>query len=212
MVDPVAAARRGARGRDSAMDDKGRESGHLMLITPERVFYAGLVGRPRARCQGAFNVYVALQGGLWLTTVGGGENYGEFLVLPPNIQHPIASDHRSAIAVLIEPESLRPGALDDLARRLTGPEQSAFISKIRSAYEILRNRRSGEDITSAMFDTMCFGEALPRRQLDPRVVRAIAQIGKFSGEPITAASCASQAGLSSSRFLHLFKEETDIAF
>jgi len=29
-------------------------SGHLMLITPERVFYAGLLGRPRERCPGAF--------------------------------------------------------------------------------------------------------------------------------------------------------------
>jgi len=30
------------------MDEKGHESGHLMLITPERVFYAGLLGHPRA--------------------------------------------------------------------------------------------------------------------------------------------------------------------
>ena len=29
------------------MDDIGQKSGHLMLITPERVFYAGLLGRPR---------------------------------------------------------------------------------------------------------------------------------------------------------------------
>ena len=38
------------------------------------------------------------------------------------------------------------------------------------------------------------------------------QIGKFSGEPVTAASCAAEAGLSPSRFLHLFKEETGISF
>ncbi|MGQ0686786.1 helix-turn-helix domain-containing protein [Bradyrhizobium sp.] len=194
------------------MDDKGRESGHLMLITPDRVFYAGLVGRPRERCQGAFNVYVALKGSLWLTTSDGGERYGELLVVPPNFRHTIASDHRSAISVLIEPESLRPGALDDLTSRLTGPEQDAFISRIRAAYDMLRNRRSGEDITSTRLDAMCFGEALPRRELDSRVTRAIAQIGRFSGEPVTAASCAAEAGLSSSRFLHLFKEETGIAF
>ena len=36
------------------MDDRATESGHLMLITPERVFYAGLLGRPRERCPGAF--------------------------------------------------------------------------------------------------------------------------------------------------------------
>jgi AraC-like DNA-binding protein len=194
------------------MDDKGRESGHLMLITPERVFYAGLLGRPRERCQGAFNVYVALKGGLWLTTSDGGERYGELMVVPPNTRHTIASDHRSAICVVIEPESVRPGVLEELTRRLTGPEQVAFISKIRAAYDMLRNRQHGEDITSARFDAMCFGEALPRRVLDPRVTRAIACIGKFSGEPVTAASCAAEAGLSSSRFLHLFKEETGIAF
>ena len=34
------------------MDDIGHKSGHLMLITPERVFYAGLLGRPRATLLG----------------------------------------------------------------------------------------------------------------------------------------------------------------
>ena len=58
---------------DQAMDDKGRNSGHLMLITPERVFYAGLLGRPRQRCSGAFHVYVAIKGALWLATADGRE-------------------------------------------------------------------------------------------------------------------------------------------
>ena len=44
-------------------DSARRESGHLMLITPERVFYAGLLGRPRQRCPGAFHVYVSIEGG-----------------------------------------------------------------------------------------------------------------------------------------------------
>src|SRR5207245_10808436 len=46
----------------------------------------------------------------------------------------------------------------------------------------------------------------------PGVQRAFVQIGKFSCEPVTAASCATQAGLSSSRFLHLFKEQTGVSF
>ena len=68
------------------------------------------------------------------------------------------------------------------------------------------------DIDSAEFDRLCFGETLPRRPLDPRVVRAIARIGRFSGEPVTAATCAAEAGLSASRFLHLFKQGTGISF
>jgi len=73
-------------------------------------------------------------------------------------------------------------------------------------------KQRSDDITSAQFDVMCFGEALPPRSLDPRVVRSIAQIDRFCGDPVTAASCAAEAGLSASRFLHLFKQETGISF
>jgi AraC-like DNA-binding protein len=194
------------------MDDKERESGHLMLITPERVFYAGLLGRPRERCPGAFQVYVAIKGGLRLATGDGIETYGELAVVPPNVRHTITSYHRSAICLVIEPESVRAGAFEDLARRLSGPEGQSFACRIRAAYGQLRQHPHRDDVTSAELDLMCFGEALPRRSLDPRVVRSMAQIDAFSSKPVTAASCAVAAGLSSSRFLHLFKQETGISF
>ncbi|WP_024509209.1 helix-turn-helix domain-containing protein [Bradyrhizobium sp. ARR65] len=194
------------------MDEKGRASGHLMLITPERVFYAGLLGRPRARCSGAFHVYVAMRGGLRLSTAEGREAHGELLAIMPNVRHTVSSDHPSVISVTVEPESVRPGSLNELTARLLGQERQLFIGRIRAAYEELRSRTCREDITSAAFDRMCFSEALPRRIIDPRVARAIAQIVRFSGEPVTAASCASEAGLSTSRFLHLFKEQTGISF
>ncbi|MEH2538360.1 MULTISPECIES: AraC family transcriptional regulator [unclassified Bradyrhizobium] len=194
------------------MDGTGHKSGHLMLITPERVFYAGLLGRPRQRCSGAFNIYVAIEGGLWLTTADGRETHGDMVALLPNVRHTIASDHRSVLSVVIEPESVRPGVLDDLATRLAGPEGAAFASRIRAAYRELREHHAGCEFSSAEFDRLCLGEVLPQRELDSRVARAIVQIGKFSGEPVTAASCAAEAGLSPSRFLHLFKEQTGISF
>jgi AraC-like DNA-binding protein len=194
------------------LDEIGRKSGHLMLITPERVFYAGLLGRPRERCSGAFNVYVALEGGLWLTTSDGRDRHAEMVAVQPNVRHTIASDHRSVLSIVIEPESVRPGVLEDLAARLSGPEGKTFAERMRAAYRALRERQAGEDFSSAEFDSLCLGEVLPQRVLDPRVARAILQIGRFCGEPVTAASCAAEAALSTSRFLHLFKEETGISF
>ena len=202
------------------MGDKGqesdrrsdRQSGHLMLILPERVFYAGLLGRPRERCPGAFHVYVALKGGLGLSTADGFETYGELVAVAPNVRHTIASDYRSAICIVIEPESVQAGAFETWEKRLWGTERDFFAHRIRSAYEQLRSRSCRADLTSAEFDQMCFGDALPRRTLDPRVVRSIVQMTRFSGEPATAANCAAAAGLSTSRFLHLFKEETGISF
>ena len=179
------------------MDDSHRESGHLMLITPERVFYAGLLGRPRERCSGAIHIYAAIEGGLRLTVAGGGESYGELAVVPPEVRHTIESDHRSVICVLVEPETVRAGAFDELALRLSGAELPLFAERIRAAYRQLQRQPCGDAIGSAAFDLMCFGQALPQRPLDPRVVKAIAQIGRFCGEPVTAASCAAEAGLSS---------------
>jgi AraC-like DNA-binding protein len=197
---------------DVILDDKSHKSGHLMLITPERVFYAGLLGRPRERCSGGFNIYVAIEDGLWLTTADGRKSHAEMVAVLPKVGHTIASDYRSVLSIVIEPESVCPGVLEDLARRLSGPEGAAFTSRIRAAYLELRERHSGDDFSSAEFDLLCLGEALPQRQLDPRVARAMVQIGRFCGEPVTAASCAAEAGLSPSRFLHLFKEETGISF
>jgi AraC-like DNA-binding protein len=194
------------------MDNKGHLSGHLMLISPERVFYAGLLGRPRERCPGAFHVYVALKGGLWLRTADGVETYGELVTVAPNVRHTIASDYRSAICIVIEPESVRAGTFGEWEKRLSGAERGLFADRIRTAYEQLRDGVGRGDLSSAAFDRMCFGEALPRRALDPRVAHAIAQMTRFCGEPATAASCAAEAGLSASRFLHLFKQETGISF
>jgi AraC-like DNA-binding protein len=194
------------------MNAKVRESSHLMLIMPERVFYAGLLGRPRERCPGALHVYVSIKGGLRLMTADGGDACGELFAVPPNQRHTITSDFRSAICVVIEPESVDAGACDALAGRLSGAQGQFVAGRIRAAYEQLRDRQNRDDITSAEFDAMCFGEPLPPRSLDPRVVRSIAQIVRLGGEPVTAASCAAAAGLSASRFLHLFKQQTGISF
>jgi AraC-like DNA-binding protein len=214
---PATASRAKSRNEEMPMDEKGQAtghlaSGHLMLITPERVFYAGLLGRPRARCSGACQIYVAIRGGLWLSTADGREAYGELLAVAPNVRHTVTSDHRSVISVTIEPESVRPGVLDELVKRLMGEERDLFVRRIRAAYGELLTRARRDDITTSAFDRMCFGDVLSARELDSRVVRAIAQIGRFCGEPVTAASCATEAGLSASRFLHLFKQETGISF
>jgi AraC-like DNA-binding protein len=176
------------------------------------VFYAGLLGHPRARCSGGFNIYVALEAGLWLTTADGRQRHAEMFAVLPNVGHTIASDYRTVLSVVIEPESVCPGVLEDLAARLSGPDGKVFAGRIRAAYCQLRDRHAGENFSSAQFDSLCLGAALPQRKLDPRVARAILQIGRFCGEPVTAASCATEAGLSPSRFLHLFKEETGISF
>src|SRR5690349_7158417 len=137
---PTKTVARGGSTMDVTGAERGRESAHLMLITPERVFYAGLLGRPRQRCSGAFHVYVAIKGGLRLAPEAGPETESELAVVAPYLPHTIASDHRSVICVTMEPETVRVGALDALAAGLAGPERTYFAERIRAAYAELMTK------------------------------------------------------------------------
>lgn len=181
-----------------------------MLISPERVFYAGLLGRPRKRTRGCCHVDVAVNGSLHLS-IDDVQITDELVVTLPNQRHTITSDYRTVVSVTLEPESMPDGASEALRQQLTGSDKRQYARKILAAYALLRQCRCG-NITTADFDEMCFGDAVPRRVLDPRVMRTVARIAHFSGEPMAADSYAAEAGLCASRFLHLFQEETGISF
>ncbi|HWV97581.1 MAG TPA: helix-turn-helix domain-containing protein [Xanthobacteraceae bacterium] len=194
------------------MDDGARPaSGHLMLISPERVFYAGLLGKPRQRTSGGLNIYVALHGELSVVQ-GSTTTRGEMVVVPPYTVHSVESDYPSTVCIVIEPETVLSPVLAALARRLTGPGGEALAARIRGAYEALRITGRRDGFTTCEFDTIFFGERLAARPLDPRICNAIARICEFSNVNVNAAECAAAVNLSQSRFLHLFKEQTGVSF
>jgi len=119
------------------MDAKGQLSGHLMLISPERVFYAGLLGRPRKRTSGGYNIYVAIRGSLAITE-GKSGLVGELAVVPPYVPHSVESQHPCIICLVIEPETVEPSAMEDLSARIAGTGAPDIARRIRAAYETLR--------------------------------------------------------------------------
>jgi AraC-like DNA-binding protein len=193
------------------MNDRDRrESGRLMLISPERVFYAGLLGRPHKRSSGGFNIYAAMRGHLAIT--GTCEATGEVALVRPYCPHSVESECPSIICLVIEPETVEPAAMDQLAARIAGTEAPAIAQRIRSAYESLRLGESRGGFSTGEFDRLFFGEVLADRNIDQRIRRSAAKLNDFSGAKLTAADCAAAVHLSPSRFLHLFKAETGISF
>ena len=197
------------------MNDRDRrESGHLMLISPERVFYAGLLGRPRKRSSGGFNIYAAIRGGLKITE-DKSEAVGEVALVPPYLPHSVESEHPSIICLVIEPETVEPQAMDQLSARISGPGAPDIAQRIRQAYDSLRLQQRRGGFTTGQFDQLFFGEALPDRNIDQRIRRSAARLNAFSdfsGGKMTATDCAASVSLSPSRFLHLFKEQTGVSF
>jgi AraC-like DNA-binding protein len=182
-----------------------------MLISPERVFYAGLLGRPRQRTSGGYNIYTAMGRQLRITEATS-EAVGEVVVVQPYSTHSVESDHPSIICLVIEPETVEPAAMAALSVRIAGTEAADFAARIRGAHQTLRREQRRDGFTTAEFDQLCFGENLPERHIDGRIRRAAEKLNDFSGVKMTAADCAASVSLSPSRFLHLFKEQTGVSF
>jgi AraC-like DNA-binding protein len=191
-------------------EGRRRDSGRLMLISPQRVFYAGLLGRPRQRISGGFNFYASLQGSLTIVQAGS-ERSSAFAVLPPYAAHTIASDFPSVICVVVEPETVEPLAMERLVARIVGSDGPAFAARARAAYDDLR-RQQRDEFTTAEFDRLMFGEVVPERRIDHRIRRVAALLNDFSGSKMSAADCAAAVNLSRSRLLHLFKDEIGVPF
>ena len=96
------------------------------------------------------------------------------------------------ICLVIEPETVEPAAMDDLSARIAGARRG----RLRAADSRAPTRSCGcssgvDGFTTAEFDQLCFGEALPRpqhRSAHPRDRRA--ELNDFSGSKMTAADCA----------------------
>ncbi|MEW6642410.1 MAG: helix-turn-helix domain-containing protein [Pseudomonadota bacterium] len=192
------------------MDDRSA-SGHMMLISPERVFYAGLLGRPRNRSTGSLLIYVGLEGRLTLTCGGRSEAGLPLALIPPFVEHTITSDARSALCFTVEPESVTPAGLDLLMRR-AAEQGPALAERMCMAYDRLRMDSRGDGFTTEELDTIVLGAPMARRRLDSRIAEATVRLNDFSGPAATAADCAAAARLSQSRFLHLFKQQTGMSF
>ena len=184
----------------------------LMWITPDRVFYAGLLGAPTMHTAGAIVVYVSVEAPLRIRLAGGEWQTTEVAVVQPYVPYEIASDGRHALDILIEPETVNMSLLPELLRTCGAVQAAEFAARVRSAHAHLVAMGPQRDLLPEDFDVLFFNEPLPMRRLDPRIAAVLDRIKSKPSEQATAQACAAQVKLSFSRFLHLFKEEVGAPF
>ena len=175
----------------------------LMWINTDRCLYAGLLGKPSQRSLGAFAIYASLEAPFQISVGCGEWQSSDLVVVPPYQSHRVASEANLIALVMIEPETIAAEYRFETA---------ALLQRIRAAY-----RRGDVDcdtpsVVSSAFDTTLFGEPLPARALSPRVATVLEAIKHAPHSAISGEQCAASVHLSFSRFLHLFKQETGVAF
>jgi AraC-like DNA-binding protein len=185
----------------------GAQSGErLMWLTHQRVFYAGLLGAAAERTMGGHGVSNRLRigGGAWQT--------GELLVVPPQVPHRVESAHPLIFNLLIESESVDPARLPGFMQHCGPVDAPAFVQRMRDAHTHLLAASGRQSFDGFDFDRLFFGEALAPRAIDARIRKVIDTINADPAAPTSAEDCAASVHLSFSRFLHLFKQETGMAF
>ena len=185
-----------------------------MWLTPQRVFYAGLLGAAGERSLGGHAVYVSPTGLPNRIRLGGGAwQSGELIVVPPQVPHRIESAGPLVLNLLIEAETVDATALPCWLTHCGPVEVPEAQQRVRAAHAHLVHLAAARAGFGGLdFDALFFGAALAPRPLDPRVQRVIDRIVADPSATLSAESCAAAAGLSFSRFLHLFKAQTGMPF
>ena len=196
------------------MKDRDRRgSGRLMLISPERVFYAGLLGRPRQRSSGGYNIYAAIRGRL---TINDGQSalIGELALVPPYVAHSVESEHPTIICLVIEPETVAAAAMAELGARVSGreapdlaraPAHSRGLRRYAAAgaRPRLHHRRVRPDVSRR-------GAAGSRyRPPHQAFCRQSERLLRQQDERGRLRRCGGTVGIA---LLHLFKQQTGVSF
>lgn len=187
-------------------EEKLRLKRGSMLVSRERLAYAGLIGTPSQRVLGATAVYVAVDSPFEIVIAGGARQPAWLAVVPPNRPHEISSRDRTIRKLLLEPESLPNGSPLPLPRVLSTDQSPSYraISAVFVAW--LGGDAPANDSTEA-FDQFFFGRSLDRRRIDPRIDRVVRQLQAEPFAHVSAADCARSVNLSVPRFVHLFNDE-----
>ncbi|WP_234413712.1 AraC family transcriptional regulator [Ideonella sp. A 288] len=189
-------------------------SNRVMWLNDDRVFYAGLAGAMSSRTMGGWHLYVALGDPIRVAVDGRDWQTTDLAVVPPYVPHRVACDERLIADLVIEPETLPRGGLPAALGGCVGavPHLPDLVDRVRQLHTWLCAHGASQGLQTADLDRRVFGHPLPRRRLDPRIEQALEAMRRDPAGALTAQQCAEQAGLSFSRFLHLFKQEAGASF
>jgi AraC-like DNA-binding protein len=195
-----------------------RSDERLMTISPERIFYVGLLGEPATRQLGSTTVYAAFDAPVRLRLADGPWQTTSLAVVPPYVPHQVACDGRHIGVLGIEPETVAPHAVpaalqaQSLHTALTDhPDHPTLLRRLHTLHEHLL-REPCQQLSSAALDQWLWGQPLAMPTHDARIARVLHGLRTQPHERWSADDAAASACLSFSRFLHLFKAEVGVPY
>lgn len=211
----------------------------VMLVSPQRVIYRGLLGEPKGRVLGGLAIYAALDQPFSITLHNGvdaGQTQLRYLALvPPWVAHDIRSSERQIVCMVIDAHAMTDASMHALLAWGTNPLHAQTLrdsvlhgvqtlEDIRQLVGLPGDQPSPGALSSAQLDACLlplqrdahgragFPFLWQARLLDHRIQRVVDAIVDAPQQELSAVDAAARCHLSVSRFLHLFRDEVGMPF
>jgi len=198
---------------EPATTDSG-ELDALWHLEEGRTFFAGPLDYNAGHQHGAPVYLAGLYGNFGLRMEGGKWLSCRTAVIPAGVVHELDIGGNPLAVFYIEPDIAGVDALTPLVRNAREVDgalvgSTGEVSLLRTLYE---DRASTLWAGSALTDLLGFARRRAARQIDPRVSRVVESLYARSDDLTPVAQLAGSAGLSASRFQHLFTREVGVPF
>jgi AraC-like DNA-binding protein len=142
---------------------------------------------------------VGIDGPLTATTPDGATREGRSLLIPPRLTHQLICLGRGLVSCYLEPTSARAEACQHKMSSWSGE-----IGVGHAAERQLVFTPADDESACRWLDLAAPGAKMV---VDPRIAAAARRIREDPATTVSSRELAAQAGLSESRFLHLFRDE-----
>ncbi len=186
----------------------------LWHVDEGRTFFAGPLDYNASHQHGAPVYLAGLYGSFGLRMEGGAWLSCRTAVIPAGVRHELHLGGNPLAVFYVEPHLAGTDALTPLVRNsrevdgtLVG--NTGEVSLLRTLYE---DRAGTRWAGLALSDLLGFAKRRATRQIDPRVSRVVENLYARHQDLTLVAPLAGSAGLSASRFQHLFTQEVGVPF
>ena len=192
-------------------DSNIHRSESLLYMNSDRVLYVGQLGKPTERVLGSYTIYASCEGSLELSAAAPAHVRREIAIIPPYLPHKISTQDKNILCLMIEPEFLNPDSLPTFLRN-DASQHADLLVRMRETYFSKGNSEESSHGNMCNLDAFLNHESWSTKSMDERIERIIYLMRDDPTHLITAPTGAKYCNLSTSRFMHLFKQETGICF
>jgi len=168
-------------------------------LWPGQALYAGPSLNLAPHSGSVWCLAVGIEGPLTVATPDGTMRTAHSVLIPPRVTHQLTCQGTGLVSCYLEPTSERADA-----GRLKFGDWRGEVGIHHVDEERLQFSPTDDETASYWLD---LAAPSAQRRIDPRIAQAAAKIRDAPATTISSQELAAEAGLSESRFLHLFRDE-----